>query len=80
MTLPRRGEPARCVINVRVTATELSEVRRLARETRMTISGMVGEALAEYASDLGERGPLDRPRRLPANRPTPPASDCTTSR
>lgn len=60
MALPIRGEPADCVIHVRVTRTEYCAIVRLARANSLTISGLVGEAIAELAGDLGEQAPIQR--------------------
>ena len=51
---PLRSEPAFYRLSVRVTDAELRAVRALARAQRLTVSAMVGEALAEMAGDLGE--------------------------
>ena len=55
---PLRSEPAFYRLSVRVTDAELRAVRALARAQRLTVSAMVGEALAEMAGDLGESRPV----------------------
>lgn len=61
-THPLRSTAAVYRLAVRVTEDEYRAVRALATSNSLTISNLVGEALAEFCGDLGEPSPLPRRR------------------
>lgn len=54
MTPCLRSEPTTHRLAIRVTRTEYLAVKHLARRHQLTISALIGEAVAEFASDCGE--------------------------
>ncbi len=53
---PRAGARAGRVIAVRVTAAEAADLAAVARDSRMTVSAVIREAVNEFVADYRERG------------------------
>ncbi len=62
----RVEHPAVVVIRVRVTRGEQVELEQVARDNRTTVSGLIREAVDEYAADYRESRPVFNRAKRPA--------------
>jgi hypothetical protein len=60
---PLHEAPATERIWVRMTPAQRLELRRVASDNRMGVSGIIREAVNEYVSDYGDRRPFVRTKR-----------------
>jgi hypothetical protein len=59
-------EPTTVILRIRVTPAQRRDLEQVARDNRDTVSGVIREAVNEFAADYRENRPVFPNRRTPA--------------